>query len=201
MIKMKREQRYAWLAVALALLLVLVMLAPAFAQPRAPEPPGEQARAPLTHQITPQDREFLHSAAQANMGEIVIGRLGVARAQNAQVRDLAEHLVAEHREGNLQLNKLAQQLPITLPVEVEAETTQLANELGSLRGAEFDRRFVEIVTEKHRESIEKHTEQVLDGHHVEIRYFAAQNLPVLTRHFLKTEQVGQQLAEAARPQG
>jgi putative membrane protein len=61
------------------------------------------------------DKRFLSKAAESSQREVALSQLAAQRASNAQVRDFAQQLVAEHTQLDQQLAQLAQQKGVALP--------------------------------------------------------------------------------------
>src|SRR5262249_37926424 len=112
--------------------------------------------------------QFLSKAMEMNQAEEKIGALAVQKAQNPRVKDYAQMLVKDHSES---LDKIRQLRDARLADTTSAKTTGNTNiknaadvqlnaqhqgaldKLSGLSGADFDREFIIIMVNDHREAI------------------------------------------------
>ena len=74
-------------------------------------------------QLGAMDEKFVRDAAKSGMMEVQIGKLGVQKAQNAQVKQFAQKLVDDHGKANTELQQFAAKKGITLPSAPEGITS------------------------------------------------------------------------------
>ena len=112
--------------------------------------------------------QFLSKAMEMNQAEVKIGDLAVKKAQNPRVKDYAQMLVKDHNEA---LDKIRQLRDARLADTTSAKTTGNTNiknaadaqlnaqhqraldRLSGLSGADFDREFINMMVNDHREAI------------------------------------------------
>src|SRR5262245_15237530 len=61
------------------------------------------------------DAEFVMMAASSGMAEVMIGKIGTEKAKNADVKKLAEAVVADHTKANDELKSVAKEAGILVP--------------------------------------------------------------------------------------
>jgi putative membrane protein len=61
------------------------------------------------------DEKFLKEACEGGMMEVKMGKLGVQKAQNAQVKQFAQTLIDDHTKANTELKELAASKGCVLP--------------------------------------------------------------------------------------
>jgi putative membrane protein len=61
------------------------------------------------------DEKFIKEACEGGMMELKMGKLGVQKAQNAQVKQFAQTLIDDHTKANTELKQLAASKGCTLP--------------------------------------------------------------------------------------
>ncbi|HEY9693336.1 MAG TPA: DUF4142 domain-containing protein [Oculatellaceae cyanobacterium] len=145
---------------------------------------------PTTTQTTPQnpvnlnavDRDFMIKAAQANMGEIILGRLAAERAVNASVRQYGQRMVQEHTQANAQLMQIAAQKGVTLPTDTDAKHKALRARLGQIPGLRFDRTFMQTMINNHSMSAALFQRESRLGRDADVKAFASTTLPVVRNH-------------------
>jgi predicted outer membrane protein len=84
--------------------------------------------------------------ATAHQVDFQIGQLATVRGQSPQVRQFGQALMDDHGEA---LERLASESRVTWPIEIDAKHRQLEQELSTLDGRAFDRRFVDAMVEDH----------------------------------------------------
>lgn len=94
------------------------------------------------------DLEMAHVAVTASNIDIEYALIALAISENAEVRRFAETMVRDHRAVNGQVAELAQQLGVTaqdneMSRSLLAGAAEIRAELLTLRGVEFDRRYME----------------------------------------------------------
>jgi putative membrane protein len=111
--------------------------------------------APLRAQADLNDLEMAHVAVTANSIDIRYAHLALALSENAAVREFAETMIRDHSAVTGQVAALAQRLNVEAQ-DNAVSRQQLRNaertlaDLSALRGAAFDRRYVENELAYHR---------------------------------------------------
>lgn len=95
----------------------------------------------------PSDAEIAHIAYTAGALDVEAGKLALAKAQNASVRQFARTMVQDHQAVNEQALALAKKLGVTpqgngTSEALTATAKEQATRLSALNGAEFDRAYV-----------------------------------------------------------
>ena len=76
--------------------------------------PGSESST-QTGKLSRMDEKFVRDAAKSGAMEVQMGRIGVQRAQNPGVKQLAQRIVDDHTKANTELRQLASSKGITLP--------------------------------------------------------------------------------------
>ena len=156
-------------------------------------PPAQQTPPPQSARPTGQsdmtqwsgrDEDFLKDVAQGAQVEIESSKLAMTKAQNAEVKALAEKLVNDH-------NKAADELK-TLVSSKHAEWTQedakfkekkqKHESLQTLSGAEFDKEYLEDMISDHESTIAMFARYILNAKDASIKSFAQKMEPELRNH-------------------
>jgi putative membrane protein len=141
------------------------------------------ARATLAQgpQLGDADRAFIKMAASSGQAEIQLGKLAAERADRAEVRDFAKRLEKDHTQANLELLKILDAQRIDLSRDM-APYQEVAAQLSALRGAAFDRAFVQRMVKDHEEAVAHFAAEAQQGHNAELKAYAAKLLPSLQEH-------------------
>jgi putative membrane protein len=103
----------------------------------------------------PNDAEIAHIVVTANSIDIEAGKLAQSRAKSGEVKAFAKQMVTDHSAVNKQASDLAKKLGVN-PQDNEVSKSLLAGaeaqkkKLKSLKGAAFDRAYVENEVNYHQ---------------------------------------------------
>jgi putative membrane protein len=136
-----------------------------------------------------QDAEFVVTAASRSMLDMEISQIAQRKAASPDVKYLAQMIAGQHGTMQAALTQLAAKKGLVLPKGLGADQAKQAGELTALNGAAFDRRYVELLEEVHKASIDDFDDMSDDAYDGDIRTFAASQLPTLKNHLEATEKM------------
>ncbi len=126
---------------------------------------------------------FAMKAANGGMLEVELGRLAQEKAQSQDVKDFGAMLVKDHTKASEELKALATLKNITLPATLGEDEQKDVNDLTKLSGKEFDKKFVSMMVDDHKDDIDLFKKAAEDKEtDSEIKAFAAKTLPTLQKH-------------------
>src|SRR5947208_1832580 len=130
---------------------------------------------------------FVAKAASAGMFEVKSSQLAQERAQKADVKRFAEHMIQDHTKANQELMALAQQKGYTIPTHMDAKCQECFDRLSNARGEAFDSAYVQEQLKAHREAVKmfQQASQTVDD--PELKAWAAKTLPKLREHLRQVE--------------
>ncbi|SOD81970.1 DUF4142 domain-containing protein [Spirosoma fluviale] len=132
---------------------------------------------------TEESSEFAVKAANGGMMEVELGRLAQEKAQSQDVKDFGAMMVADHSKANDELKTIATTHNITLPTTLGEDEQKHVNDLAKLTGAEFDKKYVSMMVDDHKEDIDLFKEAADDEKaNPAIKEFATKTLPTLQKH-------------------
>jgi putative membrane protein len=110
---------------------------------------------PVPAQSDLNDLEMAHVAVTASDIDIRYAHLALALSQSEEVRRFAETMIRDHAAVNGQVVALAQRLKVkaqdnAFSKQLQRDAAARITELSALRGAAFDRRYVENELAYHR---------------------------------------------------
>lgn len=126
--------------------------------------------------------DFLVKTASGGMMEVELGKLAQSNASSQRVKNFASMIVTDHAKANSQLMMLAQSKNITLPATIGEDHQKMMNDLKAKSGAEFDKAYMEMMVEDHKEDIENFQDAAEDTNDADVSAFASKTLPVLRMH-------------------
>jgi putative membrane protein len=125
---------------------------------------------------------FMTKAAQANMAEVELGKLGAEKGQKAEVKQYGQHMVDDHSKANKELQELASQEGATLPTYVDPTHKAAKARLEKLSGEAFDRAFAAQMVKDHQAAVAMFRTQARTGKDPEVKAWAEKTLPNLEEH-------------------
>ncbi|MGV3560054.1 DUF4142 domain-containing protein [Larkinella arboricola] len=129
------------------------------------------------------DSEFAIKAASGGLMEVELGKLAEQKAQSKQVKDFGAMMVADHSKANEELKTLAASKNISIPATLSEDHQKHVDDLSKLSGAEFDKEYVRLMVDDHKEDIDLFKEASFDAKDPDIKAFAGKTLPTLQKHY------------------
>ncbi len=151
-----------------------------------PPPPPEPMVQP-TIQSTMSDDDFIMKATEGAMKELAAGKLGVQKANHADVKAFAQRMVTDHIKASEELMTLAKTRNVTLkkidePTAAGTEPPAMPNALNTLSGEAFDRAYMDQMVKEHQAKVFLFEAQARDGKDAAVTAWAAHKLPTLETH-------------------
>ena len=141
--------------------------------------------------VDKDDADFARAAASG-------GKIAQERASNPQVKEFGRRMQTDHSKANDELKKIAAKKDIKLPSRLEGKQKATVDKLSKLKGEEFDRAYMAIMVDDHKEDIEKFQRQAEKGEDPDLRKFAKEQLPILKKHLELAERTRKQLSSGAK---
>lgn len=135
------------------------------------------------------DAGFMVKAASGGMMEVELGRLAQQKASSQRVKEFGQMMVNDHSKANEELKALAAKKNIVLPSTPGDEAQEHISDLTKLSGAEFDKKYMKLMTKDHQEDVSLFEKAAEDAKDPEVKAFAAKTLPVLKNHHQMAEQL------------
>jgi putative membrane protein len=128
------------------------------------------------------DREFAMEAASGGLMEVALGKLAETNASSAKVKEFGRMMVTDHTKANTELKALAARKNITIPTTPTEHHQKHIDELKTKKGSDFDKAYVDMMVDDHKEDVDNFEEEVKDGNDADLKAFASKTLPVLNKH-------------------
>lgn len=129
------------------------------------------------------DQQFVDFAAQTDMVEANLGQLAQSVASSQAVKDYAQMLVTDHTMDFNQLYSVAHQANLNRPDAIGApQNKMMIDPLEKLKGAAFDRRYIQEMIAGHTRAIAIYKKEMADAQNPALKSYAEQVLPVLGKH-------------------
>jgi putative membrane protein len=150
--------------------------------------------------LSEPDTTFLPEAIRAGLAEVELGKLGVQKASNPEVKQFAERMVADHSAANERLSALAAEHKIevegtygTPPLRPDEQAAAKMQEMSRLSGSAFDQAFMRQMIEDHQKAVELFGREAKEGKDKKVTGFVAEVLPKLQEHLAMARRIGPQV--------
>jgi putative membrane protein len=132
--------------------------------------------------LSSADQSFVTEAAQTNAAEIKLGELGVQKGSTAQVRNMAQMIIDDHKKVGDKLQSIATRENFALPGVPNAEQRATYDRLSAMSGTDFDRAFLDEIKTDHQQAISLFQNETRNGTDPQLKSFAQSTLPSLRHH-------------------
>jgi putative membrane protein len=143
------------------------------------------------------DKGFVQEAASAGKMEVELGRYASKHAASPDVKKFGEHMVTDHSKANTELEQVAKRESIQLPGEPNAKHAETVQRLTSLKGAEFDRAYMQAMVEDHEEDVAKFRDVASSAESKQVQAFAKKTLPTLEQHLKMAKDIDARIEKHA----
>jgi putative membrane protein len=113
------------------------------------------AAADRNNQVSSSDRDFVKDLSIANVAEIDLGKLAADHAASPQVKKFAQMMIDDHTKARDSLNALASKHNVMAPALVDSKHRDLKEKLAALKGADFDREYMDAMVDGHKDVLDK----------------------------------------------
>jgi len=128
------------------------------------------------------DNDFLVKAFTSGVAEVKFSELAEDRSDSNQVKAFAQRMINSHKKVNDQLSEHARGLKLAVVAGLEKDKRAIYDRLAGLKGAEFDRAYLQQLIEDHDKAVKLFEGQARTGTHEGLKNFAQQTLPTLRDH-------------------
>jgi len=155
---MKKYIQVIQMGLTLLTFAFVVLLSSSCSHPIKAEEPKvieQQTEAKFETRYESKEAEFLVTAAEINLEQILLGQLAEEKGTNAGVKGLGKMLIQTHELSLMDLTELASRKFITIPSSATERGQEAYKNLDKKQGKEFDRTYCYMIIELHREAITK----------------------------------------------
>jgi putative membrane protein len=163
----------------------------------APDTPKSNAL-PADHPNT-VDQLFARQAWIGGQSEVRLASLAASRAQSDGVKQFAQRMTVDHRKSNDLLARLAKDNRADLPKspDVDADEKAIHEQLGKLRGAEFDAAYMAAQVGAHQKMAHLLEHEIGAGQDAKVKEYAQQSLPTVLSHLEDAKRIHSALLTGA----
>jgi putative membrane protein len=150
------------------------------------------AKTTATQPLTPAN--YVAYAQTADLFEVEAAKVAVQRAQNKEVREYAERVVADNSTSAARLANAARQAGVTptTPVLTAKQQTKL-RDLRSISDAAFDQQYINAQLESQERELRLHNAYARNGEQPALRSTSGELAPLARKHLSDARQISAQL--------
>ncbi len=148
------------------------------------------ASAAQTQKLSAADQQFMQNAGTAGATEIAASKLALTNSNDKQVKDFAQRMIVDHTKLARNLDVIAKRHGITVPPSADSS---VIGSLPNLKGAEFDKAYIEQVEQvavgEHQKAVELFRKESEKGNDAALKTAASKALPVISHHCAMAQQL------------
>ncbi len=133
--------------------------------------------------------EFVMITAQNGMAEVEMAKQAQANGGSQEVKDFGKMLETDHSQANATLMGIANEENIMLPTSMTDEQANHLKDMGAMKGADFDKHFIDMMIDGHTKSIERFKDAAANNANAKVKDFASKTLPTLQKHLDKAKSI------------
>jgi putative membrane protein len=139
------------------------------------------------------DQQFVMKVSASDLAEINLGRVAARQASDPAVRQFAQRLVDDHTKASAELIRIANKRSLPAARTMDAQHRQLQDRLLNLKGADFDRAFLNQMVDDHKKAVTLFEAESKTAKDADLKAFAAKALPHLKEHLKMAQDLAAKL--------
>jgi putative membrane protein len=159
--------------------------------PVAQETKKEQAA--KKNALQGSDGKMVREIAQADMAEVAAGKLGASKAQSAEVKKFAQHMVDDHGKHLGDLRKMAKTKGTQLPSAPDKKHQDAMKKLESASGAEFDKAYMTQMVKDHEDALKLVQNTAKSAKDKDLKADAQKTAPNIEKHLEMAKSIASSL--------
>jgi putative membrane protein len=130
---------------------------------------------------------FVQKASVSDQFEIESSKLALQKATDPQIKRFAQEMIDEHSKSTDKLKATLQSAGANMSpsagAALDAKHQALMDKLEKAPGSEFDRLYVQIQKDGHKQAVGLFRNYSKNGKEASLKEFAHETLPVIERHY------------------
>lgn len=160
------------------------------AQSPATEPGKLNAADPGgTVKLTEDEVEFVTEAGGGNSAEVQLAQLALKNGENAAVKAFAQMMIKDHTTANEDLALVVRNHNITFPPPVPAEEKAVYDQMTGLKGAAFDKAYIDHAVEDHTKDVAEYQEAMDEVKDAKLKAYVEKVLPIVAGHLKEARSI------------
>jgi putative membrane protein len=136
------------------------------------------------------DSRFIREVTADNMLEASLGQLAERRAENSEIRQFAQRMVADHNKLQNDWMDMASRNGMAFRTGFGRHHRKKLEQLQKLSGREFDRAYMTLMVQNHRDYVNYFRKEGRAANSAPVRNLVSAGLPMLEQHWSMAKQIG-----------
>jgi putative membrane protein len=141
-----------------------------------------------TDYIPSATRKFVTNAAEGSLKGIGLARLAAEKARDPRIKQYGVRVVTDHMAAKQELQRVADKLGITMPLEVDKKDGEDIKGLAAKPPLDFDKAFIKQVISDQKKTVNRFN-RASDSNDTLVSAFAANMLPKLNGHLSEANHI------------
>jgi putative membrane protein len=136
------------------------------------------------------DSKFIREVTADNMLEVSLAQLAERKAENSEVKQFAQRMVADHNKLQNDWVSLASTNGLNYKTGFGKNHRKKLDQLQKLSGKEFDRAYMTLMIQDHKDYVDYFSKEGRAANSAQVRNLVSAGLPMLEQHWSTAKQVG-----------
>ena len=138
-----------------------------------------QAADPQRGLLNETDQAFVKHAAANGGVAAKVAELGAQKAEKAEVKEIAQHIIADHTAANAELAAVANLKGVPISAVIEPRGANAFQGLERVKGDDFDRSFIDQMRRDHKKMIGALEDEAKKVKDTELKAWVDKTLPTM----------------------
>lgn len=139
------------------------------------------------------DQQLVNKVAAGNLLEVRLAQFAQTKAENPAVKQFGQRMVVDHTSSQKEWMAVAKKNGIDFRAELSPQQVAQAEQLKSLSGAAFDRAYMTLMVQNHRDNVATFQSERNAAHSADVRQLIDTSLPTIQGHLNLSQQIGSQV--------
>lgn len=135
-----------------------------------------------TTPLSKDDSVFVIEAATGSLMEVQTGQIAQQQGNNQRVKDFGGMMVTDHGKAVDDIKNMVSARNMNLPQNLPADKQKMVDQLKSLKGAAFDKKYVSMMLEDHQKDVAKFKSEADKAQDPQLKQWVQNTVPVLQKH-------------------
>ena len=149
-----------------------------------------------------RDKLFLREATMNGIAEMKLSELALKRAKDADVKQFARSVIADHAGIAAGLQSAAESQGVMLPTKLSLREQVIYEKLNTLSGDDFDREYIRMLAEDHHKDLREYRSEMASTQDANLRSAVQNAITIIHHHITLADQIahtkGVQMSRPAR---
>ena len=139
------------------------------------------------------DVNFVNQISSGNMMEVKLSKLAEQKSTSEDIKKFARRLESDHSKTIKQLEDIAVKNNISVNSGMPPEYTKRVDDLNTQIGASFDKEYIKIMINDHKNDIKKFEDASLKVNNANLKSWINKTLPELKNHLKSALEIQKEL--------